>query len=102
MSAVQRRVLEALCLVGIIGCATLMIRIGFVRGEDVGDTHCYPTLWQRNGRRICEASNRRRDLQMLAAMCLGVALGIGARRLHRRSFQHLVGQRGPTADGSVR
>lgn len=84
MSPLQRRVLEVLCIAGVIGCAALMIRIGFVRSEFVGDTRCYPTLWERNGRRICEASNRRRDLQMLASLCVGVVLGIGALRLHRR------------------
>ena len=84
MSTRTRRIVQALCVVGVGICLALVVRIGFVRSEYVGDTRCYPTLWQRSGRQICEASNGRRDLELAGWVALGGVLGAEVAWLHRR------------------
>lgn len=84
MGAGLTRLLQLLCIIGVVGCLALAVWIAFIRSEDVSDTRCYPILWQRNGREICEASNRRRELQLTASVVVGLGLGITTVKLQRR------------------
>ncbi len=83
MGPIGRRVIQALCVVGIVACLGLAAQTAFVRSEYVGDTRCYPTLWQRNGRAVCADSNRRRDIVVVAAVAGAVGLTGAARALRR-------------------